>query len=157
MKNRLGFTVLGLVVIAAALQVFPGEHPGNPPVEEEIAAPPEVMTVMRRACFDCHSHETAWPWYSRVAPASWLVRRDVREGRRHLNFSAWNRYDPERRARKLEELGEEVEKGNMPMKIYLPLHAEAKLTDAERTLLVDWAEQAMREVAPAETAPLAGD
>lgn len=127
--------VLALFLVA---QLVPVER-SNPPVTQRLEAPPEVDGLLRRACMDCHSNETVWPWYSRVAPVSWLVARDVREGREHLNLSAWDRYDAGEQAEKLEEMAEEVEEGKMPMKIYLPLHPEARLTEQERALLVRWA------------------
>lgn len=110
----------------------------NPPVETPLLAPPAVQDILRRACYDCHSNETVWPWYSRVAPASWLVARDVRVGREHLNFSTWNRLDARQRADALKEAWEEVEGGDMPMAIYLPLHPEARLSDADKAAFQAW-------------------
>jgi hypothetical protein len=141
MRRYTVFLLGGLVLLALAIQLVPTAAADNPPVEEEVVAPDEIMAVLRRACYDCHSHETAWPWYADVAPASWLVRKDVKEGRRHLNFSTWNRYDLEDRAENWEEVAEEVGEGEMPLKVYLPLHGEARLTDADRQMLVDWARQ----------------
>jgi hypothetical protein len=98
----------------------------NPPVEEEVAAPAEVRAVLERSCYDCHSHATRWPWYARVAPASWLLAYDVSEGREHLNFSTWNRYDAEERAENLDEIDEMVSEGEMPPWFYLPAHRDAR-------------------------------
>ncbi len=111
----------------------------NPPVTGVVQAPPEVMTLLKRSCWDCHSNESVWPWYAQVAPVSWLVARDVNGGRKHLNFSEWQGYEEGRKLKKLEEIAEEVEEGEMPMATYLPLHPEAKLTAAERSALVAWA------------------
>jgi mono/diheme cytochrome c family protein len=110
----------------------------NPAVEQEVDAPPEVRTVLERSCYDCHSHATRWPWYAWVAPVSWLVAHDVDEGREHLNFSTWNRYDAEERGENLEEIAEMVEEGEMPPWFYLPLHPEARLSDAELATLRAW-------------------
>lgn len=129
---------IGLGAALLLIQVIRPDQT-NPPVTGEVQAPPEVATVLKRACYDCHSNETKWPWYSQVAPVSWLVARDVRNGRKHLNFSEWQGYEAGRKLKKLKETEEEVGEGEMPMAIYLPLHPEAKLTDAERTLLVSWA------------------
>lgn len=144
---RVSLVIGALVLLVLVLQMVPTAAADNPPVEEEVRAPEEVMTVLRRACYDCHSHETVWPWYAHVAPAKWLVRKDVAEGREELNFSTWNRYDAERRAHKWEEVAEEVAEEEMPLKVYLPLHGEARLTAEERELLVAWAQQ---QVVPAE-------
>ncbi len=134
--------LLILLAVAAAvlllIQLVPVER-DNPPVEETVAAPAEVMTVLRRSCFDCHSHESRWPWYSYVAPVSFLVADDVHHGREHLNFSTWNRYSADDEADLFEEIGEEVGKGAMPLPIYLRAHPGARLSAAERELILDWA------------------
>jgi hypothetical protein len=135
-KVLLGFgAVFLLIQVARPTQT-------NPPVTGKIAAPPEIAALLERSCNDCHSNETKWPWYSQVAPVSWLVTRDVNDGRKHLNFSEWEGYEAGRKLKKLKEIEEEVGEGEMPMELYVPLHAEAKLTAAERTALVDWAKAA---------------
>jgi hypothetical protein len=131
------YALIALVVLFLGLQVVPVERT-NPPVEGEISAPPEVRTILRRACYDCHSNETVWPWYSYVAPVSFLVARDVHEGREELNFSTWSRLSPKRRHDMLEEIWEEVEEGEMPLPIYLPTHPEARLTGQDRAVLRNW-------------------
>ncbi|MBT4767090.1 MAG: heme-binding domain-containing protein [Phycisphaerae bacterium] len=131
----------GVVVIATiGIQFIPVDRT-NPPITETISAPPEVMAILNRACFDCHSNETAWPWYSYVAPVSWLVSKDVKEGREELNFSQWDSYTPSRAAHKIEECGEEVEEGEMPLWFYLPTHPEARLTQADVDTIVTWSKQ----------------
>lgn len=153
-RKVLGRILIGLVVLLAAIQLFPVDRT-NPPVESEIVTPPNVQAVLRRSCYDCHSNETAWPWYSRVAPVSWLLARDVHEGRRELNFSTWNRFPTQRRARKLKETWKEVSEGEMPPWYYLPLHREARLSEADREILRAWtlgasaASEDGREVMPA--------
>ena len=132
--------VAGILVLALAVgQILPLPPAENPPVEGEVDAPPQVMAVLRTSCYDCHSHETVWPWYSHVVPAKWLVRSHVVEGRGALNFSAWNGYDANRRGRKRDEVAEMVESGEMPLAGYVVLHKEAALTQAEAQLLVAWA------------------
>jgi len=131
---------LGLVILLVVLQFVPVDH-SNPPERGQPAAPAEVQTVFRRACYDCHSNETVWPWYARIAPASFLVNRDVREGRREVNFSTWEEYDEKRRTRKLREIAKEVQSGSMPPAYYVPFHPEAKLSAADRDLIVKWAHQ----------------
>jgi len=111
----------------------------NPPVEQTVEAPPEVLAILRRACFDCHSHETKWAApQSFVAPVSWLVAWDVAEGRDEMNFSRWNSVPPQKLAKIAKELPEEVEEKAMPPAIYLLAHPEAKLTDADRAALMAW-------------------
>ena len=134
----LGKAALGALGVGVLIQLVTFERT-NPPVEGEVEAPAEVKTLLRRACYDCHSNETVWPWYSQVAPASWLLHRDVVEGRRHLNFSTWTKLAPDRQAKKLDEVVDELGEGGMPPWFYLPLHSEAKLTPAEKDALVQWA------------------
>lgn len=117
----------------------------NPPAEpasDMIAVenvPEDIQVILKNACYDCHSHETEYPWYSNVAPVSWWLKDHIDEGREHLNFSEWASYDAERKAHKLEELAEEVEEKEMPLESYTWAHSESKLSDEERQALVDWA------------------
>lgn len=138
MKKRLPKIALALVVLLLGLQLVRPEKT-NPPVTGDIETSPEVKALLKRACYDCHSNETTWPWYSHVAPSSWLVVRHVDDGRRKLNFSVWSSYEPKRQAHKLEECEELITSGDMPLAGYVPLHPEAKLTDAEKQVLLDWA------------------
>ena len=126
----------GFAIAALAIQFIPYGHSHfNPPrVREPGWDKPETRELARRACFNCHSNETVWPWYSNVAPVSWLTERDVNDGRRHLNFSEFNRpYKHAGRASK------EVREGDMPPWYYLPtpMHPEARLTSAEHEALID--------------------
>lgn len=93
---------------------------------------------MRRACFDCHSNQTVWPWYSYVAPVSWLVQNDVDGGRQHLNFSEWDR--PQRHAK---DVAAQVKQGEMPLWFYLPMHPAARLTAEEKRALIEGAERTL--------------
>jgi len=127
--------VLGGLLIAIQV-VRPART--NPPVASDVGAPPEVATSLRNACYDCHSHETRWPWYAAVAPVSWLVAHDVNHGRHELNFSTWGAYDATKRRKKLAKSIKELDEGEMPLWYYVPMHPEAKLGDAERAALRAW-------------------
>jgi cytochrome c551/c552 len=131
------WAALVLLVAFVAAQFVPVART-NPPVETEVPAPPEVHAVLRRACYDCHSNETVWPWYSHVAPVSWLVADDVNHGRSHFNFSTWNRLTPNDQAKTLREAWGQIEEGNMPLWYYLPMHSAARLSDADKALLHAW-------------------
>jgi hypothetical protein len=140
---------LGLVMILVVIQFFrpQRDNPATDPLNSIWAAgglPADVATILERSCADCHSHRTEWPWYSQIAPVSWLVARDVNEGRSHLNFSRWADYEPYRQHTLLEEICEEVEEGEMPLPFYTPLHGDAALSDADRTSLCDWTREARR-------------
>ena len=101
----------------------------NPPVEVEVPALANVRVILRWACYDCHSNETVWPWYSQVAPFSWLVVRDVRKGRDELNFSTWNRITAKQQVQKLKQSWKEVAKGDMPPWFYVTFHSDEKYTN----------------------------
>lgn len=132
---KMGRVVAGIGVILVAIQLVPVRR-DNPAVEAQVDAPPEVAAILRRACFDCHSNETVWPPQAYVAPVSWLIAHDVKEGREELNFSRWSPVEAKRTAKGLPE---EVEKRDMPPFLYTVAHPGAKLTDAERAALVRWA------------------
>ena len=125
------------VVVVVVIQLVPVER-SNPPVEADFDGPVEVAAVLRTSCYDCHSNETRWPWYSRVAPASWLVAHDVEEARGRMNFSLWGAYDPRRQEKLAGEIWEEVEEGEMPLRKYLLAHPEARLSNAARETLREW-------------------
>jgi len=132
---RMTRVFVGIGAVLLAIQFVPVART-NPPIEASVEAPPEVTAILRRACFDCHSNETIWPPQAYVAPVSWLVASDVKEGRGELNFSRWG---PDHVKRTAKELQKEVEKKDMPPFLYLLAHPEAKLSAADRTALVDWA------------------
>jgi hypothetical protein len=135
--------ILGVVGFGV-LQVFPAKVLGiptqdigtNPPTKYTLDAPPEVQAILARACNDCHTNETKWPLYARIAPGSWLMARDVHNGRTHLNFSEWADHDDDERQTDFENCWEQVESGAMPKWFYVfPLHPKAKLSDADKAVL----------------------
>ena len=129
------FVAGGLLVLFLLIQLIPyGRNHTNPPVVSEPKwDSPATRALAQRACFDCHSNETVWPWYSNVAPVSWLVYADVAGGRRRLNFSDWNRgFQPS-----IGEISGIIQEGEMPPFQYLLMHPNAKLTAAEKQSLID--------------------
>ena len=100
--------------------------------------PVPVMSMLRRACFDCHSEETRWPWYSALPVASWLIEHDVEEGRSQINFSRWAQYNAFDRADKLDKICELVTNRKMPLWPYRLLHSDARLSDADVKTLCAW-------------------
>lgn len=128
MKKILLAGFVAAAVLFVVLQLVPyGRDRTNPPVVKEPQwDAPRTQELARRACFDCHSHLTVWPFYARIAPSSWLVFRDVQHGRAYLNFSDWKGWE------QWQKIAEVVGDGSMPPKQYLLLHPEARLTTAER-------------------------
>ncbi len=127
--------VVALIIGFFLLQLIPyGKSHTNPPVVQEPNwDSPTTRVLAQRACFDCHSNETGWPWYSSIAPVSWLIQRDVDEGRQKLNFSEWQNAA---RFRHLNEIGEIINSGEMPPLQYYPMHPNARLTDTEKQALI---------------------
>src|SRR5665213_228720 len=133
--------IIKWVVLAAILiQLIPygHTHTNTPATKEPAWDSPQTRALFHQACFDCHSNETARPWYSHVAPVSWLLERDVNGGRSHLNFTEWDR--PQKNAK---DVTNEVQQGDMPPWFYLPMHPAARLTAAEKQALIDGVEKSL--------------
>lgn len=140
MKKLLWLLPLGLLL---AVQLIRPEYT-NPPVDQaqdiqQVAnVPADVMTVLRASCYDCHSNETVYPWYSQIAPVSWMVVDHVQEGREKLNFSTFGQLNAGDRAEALEEAAETLQEGEMPLREYVWMHPSARLTADSKALLLNW-------------------
>ncbi len=141
-KKTIGVILLAILVI---IQFVPSGRPevikNNPNdllLNNEV--PREVAAMLRAACYDCHSNESVFPWYASVAPVSFLVNRDIRHGRDELNFSNWEALGKVDKARLLDDITEALDEEEMPLPIYPPLHPEARLSEEDRLLLIEWAE-----------------
>ena len=134
LKRMFPFIVAGLAVLLVAIQFLPMSRPvPNPAVRREPNwDSPRTRELAVRACFDCHSNQSVSPWYGSVAPVSWLLNKDVNEARSKMNFSEWDLVQ-----RGAGEAVEQIEKGNMPLPIYLPLHPSAQLSADEKQALID--------------------
>lgn len=134
LKRLLLFLVGALAIILIGIQFVPfGRPTPNPPtLREPRWDAPRTRELAVRACYDCHSNETRYPWYSHVAPVSWLVNKDIEGARGQVNFSEWDRVQ-----RGAGEAIQVIEKGEMPLPIYVPLHPEARLSSDERQALID--------------------
>lgn len=145
MRFRWKRVLLGLVVVLVVAQLMPVTRT-NPPVDARTSLlagdglPPNISAILQRSCQDCHSNRTTWPWYSHVAPVSWVVASDVNGGRRHMNLDEWGSYNLEKKQSRLTKICEELKSGDMPDTKYTLIHRGAKLTDQQRTTLCDWAE-----------------
>ena len=111
----------------------------NPPVQSDISVKPDIKPILHKACYNCHSNETAWPWYSRVSPASWLIANDVRSGRQRLNFSEWGDYWIRVQSRKLDKVAQKVMGSEMPPWYYAMMQSDADLTPTDRGQVWAWA------------------
>jgi hypothetical protein len=100
--------------------------------------PENVQQTLKNACMDCHSNNTDYPWYNKIAPVSWMLNKHVTEGKKELNFSEWGEMDAYDKIGALEDIRQEIEQKTMPLKEYAALHKEAKLTDEKRAALISW-------------------
>ena len=134
---------LALLIVLTSIQFIRPDR-SVPEVNEDTdlfaiyRAPEEVKTLVKNACYDCHSYETTYPWYAQVAPVSWYLNNHVNEGREHLNFTTWGEYEPDRQGHKLEEIIDEVKEGKMPLKDYTWLHEHARLSREDIYTIATW-------------------
>ncbi len=147
-KKIIGISALVLIGLFLAIQLIPyGRQHSNPPVQQEPNWPDtQTRDLAVRACFDCHSNETVWPWYSNIAPVSWLVEHDVEEGRSRLNFSNWGHTG--REGHEVGEISEVIHGGEMPPAYFLIMHPDGKLSAAEKQTLIDGLLAASRATTP---------
>ncbi len=143
------FLKIAAIILAVAFVIIQFIRPDftNPPVnqaetlEASMQIPENVEAILTTSCKDCHSNETNYPWYSNVQPAAWFLADHIKDGRRHLNLSVWNTYEPNRKKRKISEICEQVESREMPLPSYLYIHWDAKLSDEQIKTVCDWTKQ----------------
>ncbi|HET6373345.1 MAG TPA: heme-binding domain-containing protein [Candidatus Polarisedimenticolia bacterium] len=143
MKRALGFALVAVVVCLLAMQLYRPART-NPPVDEtmtlgrrlDVAAP--VDALLTRSCLDCHSNKTRWPWYSNVAPVSWLVISDVSKARNHVNFSEWGSYEPAEQMHWLDKMCVMAREERMPLPSYRFIHRGTALSAGDIKMLCDW-------------------
>jgi hypothetical protein len=140
MANRILTAVTMVLLVFLLIAQFITVQRTNPPLKGDLAAPPHIKTLLRRACYDCHSNETRWLWYAYIAPVSWLILHDVERGRQELNFSEWGSYYPATRIRKLQWMGQALREENMPPWTYRIFHPGTGLTQRDSTALEQWIE-----------------
>jgi len=143
-KKAIKIIVILLALAFIAIQ-FVRPDRANPPedqaqtIEASMNVPEDVRIILGRSCADCHSNRTVYPWYSNVSPFSWFLADHIRDGRRELNISEWNTYEKRKKIRKLDEICQQVEDGEMPLPSYLWIHWDAKLKPGEAQTLCNWA------------------
>lgn len=150
-RTYLRYALFALVAGLVVLQFFAADLPRQEPrpSTDLIATnevPEAIASILQTSCYDCHSVETRYPWYSHVAPVSWLVAKDVREGREELNFSDWTTLARRKKVSRLEDIKEMVREGDMPLPIYVVIHWDAKLSDEQRKQIANWADSYQDQV-----------
>jgi hypothetical protein len=142
-RKILKWAVIAIALLFVGAQFVPTGM-SNPPVdqsrimESRLRVTPEVGAILARSCNDCHTQQTRYPWYSKVAPFSWLLASHIKEGRDHLNFSDWAGYDAEEQDLFLQNICRITRHGSMPISSYLYIHRDAKLSQADVQTLCDW-------------------
>jgi len=130
--------LLGILAVASVISDIRPRVNAHAPLLEGALVPPDVRSAIDRACRDCHSETTRYPWYSYIAPVSWLINRDIQSGREHLNLSRWSEYSVIRRERCLSEIANQVQDGGMPLAIYSVMHRSARLSRRDVQAIFDW-------------------
>lgn len=142
MKKRILFFLLALLVIIQFIR--PGKNLSTTgsanDISTKFAVPENIHVILEKACYDCHSDNTYYPWYSNIQPIGWWLQYHVNEGKRELNFNEFAQYPSKKQDHKLKELIETVKEGEMPLDSYTWLHKKAKLSEQEKQILVDWAQ-----------------
>ena len=156
MRRVIGW-IVGILVVAFVAIQFRTIDRTNPPATSELEIPADVAPVVKRACFDCHSNQTRWPWYANVAPASWFLADHVKDGRKHLNFSEWPTGDARKERHAFHEIVEVLEEGEMPLASYTWIHRDAKLNQGERDRLIAWAGAARDAIPGGDTGADGGE
>lgn len=142
LAKKIGLSLLAIFLI---LQFFrPERNTGSTTLPTDITAvatvPPDVQQVLARSCYDCHSNNTKYPWYMEIQPVAWYLADHIKEGRRELNFNEFGSYKTKKQLHKLQEIAKEVKKGDMPLSSYTLIHRDAGLSEAERALIIGWAD-----------------
>lgn len=135
--------LLAILIVLIVIQfIQPARNTSGQVLQTDIVkvsnVPQSVQTVLKTACYDCHSNNTRYPWYANVQPMGWLLARHVKEGKAELNFSEFGSYSPRRQANKLRAIENSIKDGTMPLSSYLLLHKDARLTETDKTEIIDW-------------------
>ncbi len=143
MKRKLLLGILALIIL---IQFMPKGLPTTSSITTSDllmnnTIPSNIESILTNSCYDCHSNNTAYPWYAQVSPVSFFVGAHVKDGREHLNFSEWEQLSKLDKAEALDDLMEEIEDKKMPVEAYLLLHADSKLSASDRIELISWAEE----------------
>ena len=126
-----------VLLVLLGIQFIPVKKT-NPIITQDIQAPAEVKNILRNSCYNCHSNETKWPWYSNFAPISWMIINDVDDARNKMNFSTWNKISFEKKEELKKDLWDEVRQEDMPPTLYTYVHPESKLDILQKNIIKKW-------------------
>jgi hypothetical protein len=151
MKKTLKLLALVIIALVILIQLYRPERYTTEEITSDhitnvINVPENVQSILKRSCYDCHSNQTRWPWYSGVAPVSWFVISDVSRGRSKMNFSEWSKYSKTKQGIKLDNICDEITEGDMPLKQYLYIHKDAVLSKEDKDILCRWAKEESKKL-----------
>jgi hypothetical protein len=148
MKKKIGLSIIVLAVLIQFIRPSKntGEAEGKNDLSHSVTIPDTIRTILKVACYDCHSDHTDYRWYHEIMPVGWWLSAHVEDGKKHLNFSQFRLYNDKKKDHKLEEIAEEVEHGEMPLGSYTWLHKDAKLSEEQIKMLKAWVEQQRQEI-----------
>ncbi len=140
MKKKI---IIALVVIFVLMQLYRPKRNVSTEIPktdfiQTLQPPKDIAQMIKTSCYDCHSNNTDYPWYVNVAPVSWFMAHHIDEAKEELNFSEWDTFSSKRKNKKLDEIVEMVDEGEMPLSSYLLMHSEAKLSEEQTKRLIDW-------------------
>jgi hypothetical protein len=143
--------LIGLLIIFLLSQfIRPPHNNGNATslsdVTHTVSVPENVMGILKKSCYDCHSNHTEYPWYSKITPVNWWLNNHIEEGKRHLNFSDFKKGSYKRMMKRMDEVGETVEKHEMPLNSYLWIHHDAKLSEEQQQMLINWSKEGQQQI-----------
>ncbi len=151
MKSKKKLILLSLLSVFIIIQfIRPSKNNGevvtDTHISKNVTVPDDINKILAKACNDCHSNKTNYPWYSHVQPLAWWLAGHINDGKRHLNFSEFTTYNLRKQYHKLEETIEMVKSEEMPLQSYTVVHTDSKLSESEKSQIIGWAENAMNEM-----------
>jgi len=138
--KKIVIVIIGLLLIFQLFRIDKTTKPVDTTTDfiSVTQANSEIAPILKTSCYDCHSNQPVYPWYTNIAPLSWWIKNHINEANHHLNFSEWGTYSFKRKNHKLEECYEMIEENEMPISSYTLIHGDAKLSDSQKTLLITW-------------------
>lgn len=152
LMNRVKQILFALLILFIVIQfVQPARNQSGQVLQTDIsptyAVPENLQTLFKNACYDCHSNNTNYPWYSMIQPIGWILTKDIKDGKAKLNFSEFGSISPRRQMSKLQNVENRIKDGTMPLPAYQFIHPRARLTEEEKQLLIDWIQQTRDSIA----------
>lgn len=148
MRKRILIIVIIILIVIQFIQPSHnnGEAMAATDITHELTVPDTVMKILKTSCYDCHSNHTVYPWYSKISPVNWWLNNHIQNGKRAINFTTFTSYTYKKRAHRMDDIAETVEKEEMPLNSYLWIHKYAELSKDQKKILIDWAHSAQKQV-----------